>query len=94
LRRGFLVGTLAVALACFALSRTAQAEDGGYPGGNTAEGVFALYGGNGNYNTATGNEALYFNVADNNTANGAFALFYNNSGNNNTATGFGALQHK
>src|SRR5205823_8361741 len=44
LRRGFTVVLLALALALFAPSRTAQAQlpspspDGGYPNGNTAEG--------------------------------------------------------
>jgi hypothetical protein len=41
LRRRFLVGALALALAGFAVSRTVQAQDGDYGHNNTAEGGFA-----------------------------------------------------
>ena len=58
-----------VVLACFALSPTALAvnppPDGGYPGGNTAEGDDALF----NLTIGTGN-----------TANGFEALFSNTTG--------------
>jgi hypothetical protein len=67
-------------LACFALSPRAQAvsppPDGGYPGGNTAEGQKALS------SLTTGG----FNVAD-----GYFSLFANTTGSFNTAVGAGAL---
>jgi hypothetical protein len=68
------------ALASFLVSPIARAvdppPDGGYPGGNTAEGEDALL------NLASG---------VNNTADGFEALFRNTSGNNNTAIGFQAL---
>ena len=66
--------------------------DGGYPGGNTAEGAKALFSlTTGLRNTATGKCALYDNTAGSyNTANGAFALSLN-TGDNNTAVGDSAL---
>ena len=76
--RGFLI----LALVCFGLSSTAQAvspaPDGGYAGGNTAEGQNALQ------NLTSGTR---------NTANGAYTLSSNTTGSNNTATGFDALLH-
>jgi len=66
--------------------------DGGYPGGNTAEGQNALSSlTTGGFNTAAG----YFSLSSNstgsfNTAVGAGALDLNTSGNN-TATGAAAL---
>ena len=86
-----------IALACFALSPTAQAvvpaPDGGYPGGNTAEGSSALFNlTTGGYNTANGFFSLRSNTTGTqNTANGAFALFSNTTESFNTATGFQAL---
>src|SRR4030095_12790355 len=69
-----------VALTCFALSPGSKAvnpaPDGGYPGGNTAEGSDAL---------------LSLSSGTNNTAIGADALANNVSGNDNTAVGFQAL---
>src|SRR6266576_4436505 len=69
-----------VALTCFALSPGSKAvnpaPDGGYPGGNTAEGTDAL---------------LSLSSGTNNTAIGADALANNVSGNDNTAVGFQAL---
>src|ERR1700730_9362650 len=52
------------------------APDGGYPGGNTAEGDSALFS---------------LTTGANNTANGFAALSATTTGNNNTATGFGVL---
>ena len=86
LRRGFLLMTLA--LACFALSPTMQAAlpppkpDGGYPGGNTAEGNEALS--SVQINTTNGNGVA-------NTAIGFEALISNTTGGFNTATGVVAL---
>jgi len=51
--------------------------DGGYPGGNTAEGAEALL------NLTTGTH---------NSATGYHSLLSNTTGNNNTATGYLALQ--
>jgi hypothetical protein len=86
-----------VALACFALSSTAQAvnpaPDGGYPGNNTAEGESALFSlTTGTNNTAVGFVALFSNTTGStNTATGSFALGSNTTGSDNTADGFGAL---
>jgi Chaperone of endosialidase len=94
--RNTILTTILLALACFVLSPLAQAvspaPDGGYPGGNTAEGQSALFDlTTGGYNTAVG----YFSLGSDttagfNTAVGAGALFANTSGSN-TATGAGAL---
>jgi len=68
--------------------------DGGYPGGNTAEGTGALLGlgVNGFNNTAIGFMSLRNNTqGDANTAVGAGALFSNRGEGQNTATGAGAL---
>src|ERR1039457_2722947 len=87
-----------IALACFAFSPAAQAvtpaPDGGYSGGNTAEGTNALFSlTSGTYNTAIGYEALYGNTTGKyNAANGAYALTANTTGTNNTANGVSALQ--
>ena len=70
----------------------APAPDGGYPGGNTAEGQNALLGlTTGTYNTAVG----FLSVRNNsegqfNTGVGAGTLLFNTAGGN-TATGAGAL---
>jgi uncharacterized coiled-coil protein SlyX len=102
LRRGLLL--IPLVLACFGLSPTTRAQlspppDGGYPGGNTAEGDGALSSYLGNYyNTAVGNGALgndQFGIY--NTAIGYQALANNTAdvndsvGVNNTATGSLAL---
>jgi uncharacterized coiled-coil protein SlyX len=82
--------------ACFALSPTAQAvspaPDGGYPGGNTAEGKNALLSlTSGGFNTAVGFFSLRSNVTGQfNTATGAGTLLANTA-DENTATGAGAL---
>jgi hypothetical protein len=84
------------ALGCFALSQMAQAvnppPDGGYPGGNTAEGQNALLSlTTGTYNTAVGlYSGLSLTEGNFNTALGAGTLLANTAGEN-TATGAGAL---
>jgi trimeric autotransporter adhesin len=86
-----------VALACFAVFPRAQAvvpaPDGGYPGGNTAEGENALFSlTTGASNTAIGFIALASNTTgDFNTAAGFQALVSNTTGFQNTATGANAL---
>jgi trimeric autotransporter adhesin len=83
-------------LACFGLLRVTQAvvppPDGGYPGGNTAEGQAALLSLTaGNFNTAVGFFSLGSNTEGQfNTGVGAGALFAN-TGQQNTATGAAAL---
>jgi trimeric autotransporter adhesin len=83
-------------LNCFGSLSTAQAvtppPDGGYPGGNTAEGQNALLSLNsGAYNTAVGFFSLTNDIIGGfNTAIGAGTLLANTA-NNNTATGAGAL---
>jgi len=69
------------------------APDGGYPGGNTAEGQNALLSlTTGTYNTAVGWLSLGSNTTGPfNTAIGAGALFANATAESNTATGTGAL---
>ena len=92
--RGLLL--IPLALACFAVSPAAQAvsppPDGGYPGGNTAEGQNALFGLTiGEFNTAVGFFALESNtIGSFNTALGAGTLFANTV-DSNTAVGAGAL---
>jgi hypothetical protein len=87
-----------IALVCFALSPTAQAQlsptpDGSYQGANTAEGgagaLFSLT--SGTNNTALGSQALFsLTTGDQNTAVGAQAL-KNNTADGITAIGFQAL---
>src|ERR1700745_2031507 len=83
-------------LVCVALVQNTQAvspaPDGGYPGGNTAEGQNALFSlTTGFYNTALGFFSLESNAAGNfNTAIGPGALFATTA-DENTATGAGAL---
>jgi len=87
---------IALVLACFALVQNAQAvippPDGGYPGGNTAEGQSALLSlSTGTYNTAVGLFSLLSNIEGNfNTGVGAGTLLAT-TGDENTATGAGAL---
>jgi len=87
---------VALLLACFVFFPSAKAvipaPDGGYPGGNTAEGQSALFGlTTGGYNTAVGLLSLRSNTTSSfNTALGAGALLANTA-DNNTATGAGAL---
>src|SRR6266516_6132896 len=85
-----------LALGCFGfLPRTqavVPAPDGGYPGGNTAEGQNALFSlTTGGYNTAVGFFSLRGNTTSSfNTALGAGTLAAN-TGDQNTATGAAAL---
>ena len=69
------------------------APDGGYPGGNTAEGQSALLSlTTGGFNSAVGWLSLRSNTTGQfNTAIGAGALLANTTANQNTATGAGAL---
>ncbi len=82
--------------ACFAflpkLQGVSPAPDGGYPGGNTAEGQNALFSlTSGTYNTAVGLFSLRSDTTGNfNTAVGAGTLLLN-TGEENTATGAAAL---
>jgi hypothetical protein len=86
-------------LVCFALLPPPKAfgvlpaPDGGYPGGNTAEGTDALFSlTTGVWNTALGFEALNNDTAGGkNTATGLRALFSDTTGSFNTATGVYAL---
>src|SRR5438105_9181979 len=84
------------AFVCFAFIQNAQAvsppPDGGYPGGNTAEGQSTLFSlTTGGYNTAVGFFSLRSDtVGAFNTAIGAGTLLANTA-NENTATGAGAL---
>ncbi len=84
------------ALVCFAFVQNVQAvspaPDGGYPGGNTAEGQSALLSRTtGAYNTAVGFFSLRSDTTGSfNTAIGAGTLLANTA-DNNTATGTGAL---
>ena len=93
---GFRLIPVIIALASLALLPNAQAvnpaPDGGYPGGNTAEGQNALLSlTTGGYNTAVGWSSLGSDRTRSfNTAIGAGALFAN-ANDSNTATGAAAL---
>src|SRR3954469_14099762 len=84
-----------IALFCSGLLPTAKAllpppaPDGGYPGGNTAEGRDALLNlTTGVWNTATGYQALNGDTTGHqNTATGFHSLFSNTIGGQNTASG-------
>jgi len=87
---------IALTLVCVCFLAEAQAvsppPDGGYPGGNTAEGDNALLSlSSGFYNTAVGLDSL-LSITDGNfcTGVGAGTLLVN-TGQENTATGAGAL---
>jgi hypothetical protein len=82
-----------LSLACFGLAQpVALPPDGGYPGGNTAEGTNALLSlTTGQNNTAVGVNSLSSTTTGGwNTAIGAGALRFN-TGVENTAVGFQAL---
>jgi hypothetical protein len=85
-------------VASIGLWQTANAvtppPDGGYPGGNTAEGQDALLNlGSGAYNTAVGYLSLNATTRGTfNTSIGAGALLYNKNASENTAVGASALQ--
>jgi Chaperone of endosialidase len=87
---------LLLALICFGLLPTMRAvsppPDGGYPGGNTADGQNALFSlTTGGYNTAVGWSSLRSDsIGSYNTAIGAGTLLVNTA-DQNTATGTGAL---
>ena len=90
-------GIIALLLVCFGLLPmnafgVVPAPDGGYPGGNTAEGQGALLNlTSGTFNTAVGLFSLRSNTQNTfNTAIGAGALFANTA-DKNTGTGAGAL---
>jgi hypothetical protein len=96
--RSPILTAILLALFCVALLPKAQAvvpaPDGGYPGGNTAEGQSALLSlTTGGFNTAVGYLALRNNtVGSLNTALGAGALLANTQGTDgNTAIGAGTL---
>ena len=84
-------------LACLAIPQSTQAvsppPDGGYAGGNTAEGTNALFSlTTGQYNTAVGLNSLSSNTTGHfNTALGSAALRLNTTGDSNTAMGSYAL---
>ena len=88
--------TILLAFACFGILPRAKAvsptPDGGYPGGNTAEGQNALFSlTTGGYNTAVGFLSLRSDaVGAFNTAIGAGTLL-TNTADRNTATGAAAL---
>src|SRR6266498_4103326 len=90
---------IALLFACFVFSQSAQsvvpAPDGGYPGGNTAEGQSALFSlTSGGFNTGVGFLSLRSNTTgDRNTASGRAALISNTTGFENTATGSVALEN-
>ena len=96
LKKATSVFLVALGLACFGPSPAVQAvtppPDGGYPGGNTAEGQAALLSlTTGGFNTAVGFLSLRSDtVGAFNTAIGAGTLLANTA-NENTATGAGAL---
>jgi hypothetical protein len=91
-----IITTILLAFGFLGLPERAQAvvppPDGGYPGGNTAEGQNALFSlTSGTFNTAVGFFSLRSATQGNfNTATGAGTLLANTA-DNNTATGAGAL---
>jgi hypothetical protein len=94
--RNSIFRIILLVLVCFGCLPGAQAvspaPDGGYAGGNTAEGQSAMLSlSGGTYNTAVGLFALETNTTGNfNTAVGAGTLLVNTT-DNNTATGAAAL---
>jgi len=95
--RNIVFTTLLLALACFGLSSpnafsVVPAPDGGYPGGNTAEGQDALLSlTTGQYNTGIGIFSV-LSLTDGNFCTGIGAgTLLANTADQNTATGAGAL---
>src|SRR5438552_1172480 len=94
--RNITCTTIALALGFVALCPMAQAvipaPDGGYPGGNTAEGQSALLSrSTGSYNTAVGIYSL-LSLTEGNFCTGVGAgTLLANTADENTATGAGAL---
>jgi trimeric autotransporter adhesin len=95
--RNIVFTTLLLALACFGLSSpkafgVVPAPDGGYPGGNTAEGQNALLSlTTGQYNTGIGIFSA-LSLTDGNFCTGIGAgTLLANTADENTATGAGAL---
>jgi len=94
--RNITFATILITFGTLALYQMGQAvspaPDGGYPGGNTAEGQQALLSlTGGTYNTAVGFLSLKSDAGGNfNTAIGAGTLLINTA-DSNTATGAGAL---
>jgi hypothetical protein len=95
--RKIVFTTLLLALACFGLSSpkafgVVPAPDGGYPGGNTAEGQSALLGlTTGQFNTGIGIFSV-LSLTDGNFCTGIGAgTLLANTADENTATGAGAL---
>ena len=92
----FPVIFICIVLACITLPQIAQAvappPDGGYPGGNTAEGSLALLSRTtGKYNTAVGIYSL-LSLSDGNFCTGVGAgTLLANTADENTATGAGTL---
>src|SRR5438477_117128 len=86
-----------ILVACFGFLPAAHPvvprPDGGYPGGNTADGFGTLSSNTiGVANTANGTAALSGNTSgNNNSAFGSSALQLNHTGNSNTAVGESAL---
>jgi len=84
-------------LVCLTLSPRVQAvvppPNGGYPGGNTAEGTGSLQNlTTGIWNTANGYQALFHTTTGGfNTATGFNALYSNTTGTENVANGVNAL---
>ncbi|PYK13732.1 MAG: hypothetical protein DME65_00895 [Verrucomicrobia bacterium] len=97
MKANIALGLMIFALVCIALVQNTQAvsppPDGGYAGGNTAEGQNALLSlTSGTFNTAVGFASLKSNTIGNvNTALGVNALSLNTTGANNTATGGNVL---
>jgi hypothetical protein len=96
LKRVTSIFVIAVLIVCLGLSPKVHAvsppPDGGYPGGNTAEGQNALFSRTtGGFNTAVGYFSLRSDTTNSfNTAVGAGALLANTA-DSNTAVGAGAL---